>query len=58
MARIIKGKYYPHSNPIKAKVGYKPSHIWRGITHARERNNGGCLWRIGKGQRVDIGEDK
>jgi hypothetical protein len=57
-AKIMKGKYYPNGSVLDAKLGNKPSFIWRSILSSRSLIQDGLVWRIGDGSRVHIWGDK
>ncbi|KAA3485540.1 reverse transcriptase [Gossypium australe] len=54
LARVLKACYFPFTDILTAKVGSYPSFTWRSIYNARELIEEGVLWRIGKGDRVNI----
>ncbi|KAF5469111.1 hypothetical protein F2P56_013207 [Juglans regia] len=55
---VLKAKYFPHSEFFQAKLGSKPSFIWRSIMDARELVKRGTRWRVGNGEAIKIWEDK
>jgi hypothetical protein len=57
-AKIMKAKYYPNESILEAKLGTKPSFIWRSIYKSRALVKEGLIWRIGDGSRVHIWGDK
>lgn len=50
--KVIKAKYYPPSSFQNAKVGSKPSYVWKSFLEA------GSYWRIGTGHDIHIWQDK
>ncbi|KAA3467739.1 reverse transcriptase [Gossypium australe] len=54
LARVLKARYFPFTDILTAKVGSYPSFTWRSICSARELIEDGLLWRIGRGDRVNI----
>jgi ribonuclease HI len=54
----MKAKYYPNESILEAKLGNKPSFIWRSIYNSRALVKEGLIWRIGDGSRVHIWGDK
>jgi hypothetical protein len=54
MGKIMKGKYYPNGSILDAKLGSKPSFIWRSILSSRSLIQDGLVWRIGDGSQVHI----
>ncbi|KAH1045942.1 hypothetical protein J1N35_036726 [Gossypium stocksii] len=57
LARVLKARYYPHSNILAAKVGSYPSFTWRSICSARDLVEDGVVWRVGNGATVNIWND-
>ena len=55
--QIIKAKYHPNDDLLKAKVGLKPSFAWRNLQGANELLEVGLFWRIGNGQEAQIWGD-
>ncbi|KAA3468935.1 reverse transcriptase [Gossypium australe] len=57
LARILKARYFPHTDILSAKVGSYPSFTWRSICNSRDLIADGMLWRIGQGSSVNIWDD-
>ncbi|KAF5458730.1 hypothetical protein F2P56_022740 [Juglans regia] len=57
-AKIFKEKYYKHSQFIGAKLGYKPSFMWRSLLDAQDLIKAGMVWSVGNGRRISIWNDK
>ncbi|KAA3477129.1 reverse transcriptase [Gossypium australe] len=57
LARILKARYFPFSDILSAKIGSYPSFTWRSICSARDLIADEMLWRIGKGDCVNIWND-
>jgi ribonuclease HI len=57
-AKIMKAKYYPNESILEAKLGTKPSFIWRSIYKSKALVREGLIWRIGDGSKVHIWGDK
>ncbi|KAF5465302.1 hypothetical protein F2P56_015322 [Juglans regia] len=55
-AQILKQKYFPSSNLLEAKVGSRPSLVWRSMMAGLELLKEGLIWRIGNGHKVKIWE--
>ncbi|KAA3469841.1 reverse transcriptase [Gossypium australe] len=53
-ARVLTARYFPFIDILAAKIDSYPSFTWRSICNARELIEEGMLWRIGKGDRVNI----
>lgn len=56
-ARILKAKYFPDGDILRAKPGYNMSYTWRSILKALEVLKEGIIWRIGDGSMIDIWQD-
>ncbi|KAA3468713.1 reverse transcriptase [Gossypium australe] len=57
LARVLKARYFPFTDILAAKIGSYPSFTRRSNCSARELIEDGMLWRIGKGDRVNIWND-
>lgn len=57
ISQVFKQKYYPKSNLLEAKLGYKPSLVWRSLLADRQILEVGLLWRISNGRDVKIWKD-
>jgi hypothetical protein len=57
-AKIMKAKYYPNGSILEAKLGNKPSFIWRSIHNSKALIQEGLFWRIGNRSKVHIWGDK
>ncbi|XP_042939394.1 uncharacterized protein LOC122274419 [Carya illinoinensis] len=53
-ATVFKTKYYSKSDFFQAKIGARPSFIWRSLCAARGLLEKGSIWRIGNGQDAKI----
>ncbi|CAI0426946.1 unnamed protein product [Linum tenue] len=49
VARIMKAKYHKNVDVLEARVGYRPSYVWRSLMSAQEFLVDGLRWRIGNG---------
>nr|GEV29718.1 reverse transcriptase [Tanacetum cinerariifolium] len=49
-ARILKAHYFPRSSFFDAKIGYRPSYIWRSFLSVKDIVHKGCKWNIGNGR--------
>lgn len=54
MARVLKARYFKHSNFLQAKLGYSPSFIWKSILWGRQVLHNGMRWKIRDGKQVKI----
>ncbi|CAN0912862.1 LINE-1 retrotransposable element ORF2 protein [Linum grandiflorum] len=58
VARLLKAKYHPRCSILDAKLGWRPSYIWRSLLSAQKLLCYGCRWKIGSGEEVRIWGDK
>ncbi|KAK9998185.1 hypothetical protein SO802_017788 [Lithocarpus litseifolius] len=56
--RVLKDKYFPDSDFLKAKLGSHPSYAWRSILATLNIVRKGCKWQVGNGASIDIWTDK
>ncbi|XP_023917793.1 uncharacterized protein LOC112029335 [Quercus suber] len=56
--KLLKAKYFKGSNFMEAKLGRRPSYMWRSLLAAREVLERGSRWLIGDGKKVKIWEDR
>ncbi|CAN6374879.1 unnamed protein product [Urochloa humidicola] len=56
-AQVLRAKYYPEGNPLKASPGRNMSYTWRSILSGLEVLKEGLVWRIGDGSKVNVWED-
>ncbi|XP_042942843.1 uncharacterized protein LOC122277025 [Carya illinoinensis] len=52
--RILKEKYYRKGQFVEAKLGYKPSYMWRSLLAAQGLVKAGSVWRVGNGKSIAI----
>ncbi|KAL5798070.1 hypothetical protein ACOSQ2_002890 [Xanthoceras sorbifolium] len=57
LSQVLKAKYFPKSNFLSSKMGWKPSFVWRSILWGREVIRKGVRWKIGNGQSISIYDD-
>lgn len=58
VARVLKGRYYPRTSFMQARLGHNCSYTWRSLMGARHILTDGCIWHIGDGSSVNIWEDR
>lgn len=46
MATVLQTQYFKKSDFLNAKLGYKPSFIWRSILWVRQVLHNGLRWRM------------
>lgn len=56
-SRILKARYFPHTEFLNAPVGCRPSYVWRSIWGSRWVIEKGSKWIIGDGSGVNIWKD-
>ncbi|KAL5737670.1 hypothetical protein ACOSP7_030431 [Xanthoceras sorbifolium] len=57
LSRVLKAKYFPNTNFLSSKLGWKPSFVWRSILWGREVIRKGVRWKIGDGQSISVYND-
>ncbi|XP_050238375.1 uncharacterized protein LOC126687864 [Mercurialis annua] len=57
-ARIIKAKYHPRCDILKASASYAPSYFWRSIQASFALIEFGKCWRVGRGDSIQIWKEK
>ncbi|PWA52122.1 hypothetical protein CTI12_AA457560 [Artemisia annua] len=55
--KVLKARYFPRTSFFDAKVGYRPSYIWRSFIAVKDLFHKGCKWNIGDGRGVNVWED-
>ena len=56
--RVLKARYFPHSNFIHASIGNNPSYTWQSLLAAQPLVREGLRWRVGNGRDKRIWGDK
>jgi hypothetical protein len=56
-ARVLKAKYYPHGNILKAGPKAGSSYTWQSIVAGIATFKRGHIWRVGNGESIDIWSD-
>ncbi|XP_010480729.1 PREDICTED: uncharacterized protein LOC104759515 [Camelina sativa] len=56
-AKVFKGRYYRHSNPLDPIKSYSPSYGWRSMVSARSLVNKGLIKRVGSGDSISVWSD-
>lgn len=57
LARVFKARYFTSSDIFSAKTGSYPSFTWKSLCNVREVVREGMLWRVGKGDCINIWND-
>lgn len=57
LAKILKARYFSHSNFMSASLGSYPSLTWRSIWSAQGLIEGGMGWRVGTRSHINIWND-
>ena len=55
--RVLKAKYFPHTDVLKCPPRAGISYTWRSILKGAELLKEGLIWRIGNGEKVNMWED-
>ena len=55
---VLKAKYFPDTDFLKADMGTNPSLTWRSICSTQSILERGIMWRVGNGKSIGIWEDK
>lgn len=55
--KILKSKYFPHSNVLDASLGPRPIYIWRSLWGANALVKEGIVWCVGCGSPVKVWGD-
>ncbi|GAU09996.1 hypothetical protein TSUD_398290 [Trifolium subterraneum] len=58
VATVLKAKYFPHDQFLQAKQSYNASYSWQSIRKANWILKKGCYWFVGKGDKINIWEDR
>jgi hypothetical protein len=58
VARLMKAKYYSETSILEAKIGQRPSFVWRSILSSCDLLREGLVWRVGNGSNIRIWKDK
>lgn len=56
-SQILKARYFPSDEFINARVGCRPSYVWRSIWACRWVIEKGCKWIVGDGKSIRIWGD-
>jgi hypothetical protein len=57
-ARVLKAKYYPHGDILKAGPKAGSSFTWQSILAGLPTFKRGMIWRVGNGESINIWTDK
>lgn len=57
VARVFKGKYFPNTDILNSKAGYRPSYVWRSIIWGKKLMCKGLRKRIGSGRNTRVFSD-
>lgn len=54
---VLRAKYYPDGNLLKARLKKGSSFTWQSIIEGLKSFKRGCIWRVGDGLQINIWED-
>ncbi|KAH1065394.1 hypothetical protein J1N35_030381 [Gossypium stocksii] len=57
LARVLKAKYYPHSDFFNAQLGNSPSLTWKSVWAAKCLLRSRMGWRVGQGTEISVWDD-
>ncbi|KAA3451486.1 reverse transcriptase [Gossypium australe] len=57
VARVFKGKYFPDTDFLHARLGSSCSFIWHSIWATKGTLEKGLLWKVGTGLNISISQD-
>ncbi|KAA3478841.1 Ribonuclease H-like superfamily protein [Gossypium australe] len=57
VARVFKGKYFPDTDFLHARLGSSCSFIWRSFWATKGTLEKGLLWKVGTGSNISISQD-
>ena len=52
ITKLLKAKYYPHSDFFSASLGHNPSYVWRSLWNTRDFIKRDLKWSIGTGENI------
>lgn len=55
---VLKTKYFPHCSLREARIGARPSLVWRSIHACIEDMNNGLMWKVGNGESIKVWTEK
>jgi hypothetical protein len=56
-AQVLRAKYYPHGDILKAGPKAGSSFTWQSIVAGLSTFKRGCIWRVGNGEMINIWQD-
>jgi len=54
ITKLLKAKYFPHSDYFSASIGHNPSYVWRSFWSVRNYLKRGLKWSIGMGETISV----
>lgn len=57
-SRVLKQKYFKKEEFMQAKLGHRPSFVWRSLLVGRELLSARLIWRIENGRTTKIWKDQ
>jgi len=56
-ARVLRARYYPDGNLLKARIKSGSSYTWQSVLAGLDCFKQGYIWRVGDGSQINIWED-
>lgn len=56
--KVLKGRYYPRTSFLQAKLDKTTSYTWKSIFHAKRVLDEVAIWRVGDGKNIHVWEDR
>lgn len=57
VARVLKARYFKHTDIMEATLSSNPSYIWRSMLWSRDIIREGIMWKVGNGQSINARRD-
>lgn len=58
VAKVLQARYYKASNFLRAKLGHKPSFIWRSIVWGNQVIQKEIRWRVGDREKIIVHNER
>lgn len=57
VARVLKARYFKHSDILEASLSSNPSYIWRSLMWSRDIIRNGTIWKVGNDASINARRD-